>query len=185
MNTLTVDVLLKAYGELVEQRPLLTQTGTAGILTTFADVISQKLVEQKKGCDLRRTTIMAACALMYLGPLVSMWYVFLSMRGYSTGVNVFLDQFIMSPPLLFGFLVLQTILFGQGTKAMKHRIRHDLPDVLKINWLIWIPAQIVNFQFVPFQYRMLYSQSIALFWNCYLSYRTNNKTRIQPMESVM
>lgn len=185
MKVLSAVVLLEAYGLLVEQRPILTQTFTAGILATFADVISQKIVEQKKNYDLRRTVIMGACGLMYLGPIVSTWYTFLSRLEYTTAINVFLDQFVMSPPLLCGFLILQTILFGNGMKSVNHRLQNDFPDVIKINWMVWIPTQIVNFQFVPFQFRMLFSQVIALFWNCYLSYRTNKRSRSQPAESIL
>jgi hypothetical protein len=37
------------------------------------------------------------------------------------------------------------------------------------NYVIWPAAHIISFRYVPSQQRILYNNSIAIFWNCYLS----------------
>lgn len=43
-----------------------------------------------------------------------------------------------------------------------------LPTVAA-NYVIWPAAHIISFKYVPSQQRILYNNSIAIFWNCYLS----------------
>jgi FtsH-binding integral membrane protein len=50
------------------------------------------------------------------------------------------------------------------------RLAASMPSVLVANWGLWIPAQIVNFRFVPGKFQVLYSNVVALLWNVYLSY---------------
>lgn len=40
------------------------------------------------------------------------------------------------------------------------------------NWKIWPAATMINFMYVPMQYRVLFANFIGLFWNIYLSYIT-------------
>lgn len=43
-----------------------------------------------------------------------------------------------------------------------------LPTVAA-NYVIWPAAHIISFKYVPSQQRILYNNSVAIFWNCYLS----------------
>jgi Mpv17 / PMP22 family len=43
-----------------------------------------------------------------------------------------------------------------------------LPTVAA-NYVIWPAAHIISFRYVPSQQRILYNNSVAIFWNCYLS----------------
>ena len=43
-----------------------------------------------------------------------------------------------------------------------------LPTVAA-NYVIWPAAHIISFRYVPSQQRILYNNTIAIFWNCYLS----------------
>jgi Mpv17 / PMP22 family len=47
-----------------------------------------------------------------------------------------------------------------------------LLKMLYVNWMIWIPAQGINFKYVPVKYRVLFSNIVAVTWNIYLSYAT-------------
>jgi hypothetical protein len=39
---------------------------------------------------------------------------------------------------------------------------------------VWTVAQAVNFQVVPLEYRVLYGNMVALWWNIYLSLATHH-----------
>jgi hypothetical protein len=49
-------------------------------------------------------------------------------------------------------------------------MRENYWAALKVNWIIWIPAQIINFAFIPPVHAVMFANSIALFWNGYLSW---------------
>jgi protein Mpv17 len=51
-------------------------------------------------------------------------------------------------------------------------IGQEVPAIVVANWVLWIPAQTVNFAFVKLPYQVLYSNVVALLWNVYLSQRT-------------
>ena len=37
------------------------------------------------------------------------------------------------------------------------------------NYVIWPAAHVISFRYIPSQQRILYNNSVAIFWNCYLS----------------
>ncbi len=41
-------------------------------------------------------------------------------------------------------------------------------DTLIANWAIWPMVQLVNFRFVPLNYRLLFVNTLAIGWNCRL-----------------
>ena len=53
------------------------------------------------------------------------------------------------------------------------RLRNHWRGAVFTNWKIWIPAQVLNFGFVPLQYQVLFANVVALVWNTYLSWVTH------------
>nr|XP_039254715.1 protein Mpv17-like [Styela clava] len=165
--------LFAAYSELVDKRPLLTQIVTAGTLVTVGDILAQTTIEKKKKYDFRRTAVMSTCGFFYFGPLVAAWFTAVNKMALPVIFSVALDQFVITPPLLCGFFTVQTLLNGKSLSTAISRIKNEVPGIIKMNWMVWIPSQTINFGIVPFQYRMLFCQIVALFWNSYLSNRAN------------
>lgn len=46
---------------------------------------------------------------------------------------------------------------------------------MKVNWLLWIPAQFINFKFVPPNLRVLAVNVVALVWNVYMSFQSHKE----------
>lgn len=117
---------------------------------------------------------MGSCGFFYFGPFVGAWLSLLNRLRLPVVVCVALDQGLFAVTVLSGFLGIQSVLSGKSILAARERIKNDLFSVMKVNWMIWIPAQTLNFYVVPFQFRMIFMQVVAFFWNCYLSNKANS-----------
>ena len=54
-----------------------------------------------------------------------------------------------------------------------HKLQRDYTDVVLTGWTIWPATQLINFYLVPFLVRPLVVSVVALFWNTYLAWKTN------------
>ena len=109
------------------------------------------------------------------------WYGALNKYVGSSGTTialkkVFIDQIVFAPLFLFAILSAVAFMQGKDYDNIRDDIQANYKDVLKSNYLLWPWVQIVNFTFVPLQYQVLLVQVVALFWNTYLSWKTNKKS---------
>lgn len=57
-----------------------------------------------------------------------------------------------------------------NTPVLKQQLTESLPEVMVANWILWIPAQYINFYACPVKFQVLFVNLIELGWNCYLSF---------------
>lgn len=115
------------------------------------------------------------------GPTVRIWYGVLNRHVGAQGKTVamkkvLLDQCIFAPSFLYILLCLVGATQGKSWKVIKGDVERNYFDVLKANYYIWPWVQLVNFYYVPLHYQVLVVQSVALFWNTYISWKTNRRT---------
>ena len=48
-------------------------------------------------------------------------------------------------------------------------VRDNYVATVLVNWKIWTIPQIINFNLVPVEYRVLFGNLVALIWNYYLA----------------
>lgn len=88
--------------------------------------------------------------------------------------KVLTDQLFYSPISLFCYFIYGTIVLENGswedTKAKLYKV---YLATLFVNCSIWIPVQFINFLLVPRKYQVLFSSSISVLWNCFLSLRNS------------
>ena len=66
---------------------------------------------------------------------------------------------------------------GKSLPQIGARLRDDLPSTVRSNWILWVPANFVNFRFVPVPLQVAFSNFVALFWNTYVSFVSNRPLR--------
>jgi len=196
------------YVRLLNSKPLLVKSLTAGFLSLGADIVCQvafkvpdgsslkpKVLELKKDqlssqlsshlsdfqIDWFRLFQFTALGTFLVGPTLHYWYGFLGRIITGTGMEatlkrLALDQILFAPAFISTFFAAALTLEGK-TAEIPDKINNDLYSTVVANYFLWIPAQFINFRFIPPPFQVLVSNSIGFFWNIYLSFVTY-KSRI-------
>ncbi|KAI0217284.1 Mpv17-like protein 2, partial [Lamellibrachia satsuma] len=162
---------------------LLTNTVITVCLSGTGDALQQyyeKVQKRQKHWDPVRTSHVCWTGAV-IGPMCHFWYRYLEdiLPGRTiTPVlkKLFLDQVVFTPVYISVFLVMLGCLERATFSEMKRDLLHKGVVLLKADWMIWPPAQLVNFCLLPVQYRVLYDNTISLGFDCYYShvkYRTD------------
>jgi protein Mpv17 len=107
------------------------------------------------------------------GPAATTWFKFLQTKVVLPNkkleicARVGVDQLLFAPTNLFVFLSTMSILEGVSPRE---KLAKTYTGALQSNWMVWPFVQVVNFSFVPLDYRVLFVNGLSIFWNCYLSY---------------
>ncbi|XP_014487162.1 PREDICTED: mpv17-like protein 2 isoform X3 [Dinoponera quadriceps] len=134
---------------------LYTNVGISIFLSGAGDVIEQHYEILKGQWDrwsFTRTRNMAISG-MSIGILCHYWY-------------NFLDAKMIGRTL--------ALLENSSLAELKEEIRTKAHRLYIAEWIIWPPAQIINFYFLPTRYRVLYDNTISLGYDIYTSHVKHN-----------
>ncbi|XP_076287375.1 mpv17-like protein 2 [Lasioglossum baleicum] len=155
---------------------LYTNVAISISLSAAGDILEQHY-EILKGewnkFSIDRTKNMAASG-MSVGIVCHYWYKYLDAklpgRTISTVLKkVVIDQLICSPLCITMFFLTLAILEKSSWSELKHEISRKAHILYIAEWVIWPPAQIFNFYFLPTKYRVLYDNTISLGYDVYTS----------------
>jgi protein Mpv17 len=109
-------------------------------------------------------------------PLVNTWLGVLEkvvIPGHkvaTVALKVALDIFGWGPVVVGVFWTMTGFMEMQSLEEVKERVRNAYFPALQKSFMVFGPAQMINFTFVPVPHRMLFTQCVGLGWNVFLSY---------------
>jgi len=147
----------------------------------LGDVISQTFVEKKNLKDLNvyRTVKFGSLGLFLVGPGLGVWYkildryVVFSKPTYRALGKMAVDQVIFAPIFLYNFLWINGLTSFKSVDEVKKEVKKTYFPILVTNYKVWPAVQLLNFGLVPPNLRIAFVQTVAIFWNTYLSWMTN------------
>ncbi|CAK9803095.1 Mpv17-like protein 2 [Anthophora plagiata] len=146
-------------------------------LSAAGDILEQQYEILKGEWDkwnLNRTRNMAISG-MCIGIVCHYWYKYLDARLPGRTLNIVLkkvtiDQLICSPLCITIFFLTLGILENNSWTKFKDEVVKKAHILYVAEWVIWPPAQIFNFYFLPNKYRVLYDNTISLGYDVYTSH---------------
>lgn len=187
----SVGRLYGRYMELLEQKPLWTNSISSGIITGMGDLLSQWIEFQKKGgdtiFDVSRLASFSLAGAIFVGPYVYYWYEYLwklgrimeqkfnSSQQVQSWVQNIVDQtigvVIFFPTYFYVYEIISAICSFRVPNATiaTGSLRQEILAVIIMQYKVWLVANWVNFTYVPEKLRVLVSNIVAVFWSAYLS----------------
>lgn len=145
-------------------------------ISTLGDLLEQHYelhTNQLEKYDIERTGHMSLSGFS-AGVISHNWYNFLDkiITGRSFGMvikKLLLDQFICSPLIILSFFATVAIFEEHPLESFNEEVQDKFLILYKAEWIVWPPAQIINFYFLPTRYRVVYDNTISLGYDIYTS----------------
>lgn len=143
--------LWESYNKLLGQYPLLVKAITTALLSAVGNLICQLGVEGKSELDWRRFNTFTALGFVWVAPCLHFWFATLNRLVSSPGnagalMRMGLDQLGFAPLFISSMIGILAALDGKDLQQCVSVIKRDLPDAIKANWALWVPAQFINFR---------------------------------------
>lgn len=169
---------------------LITNVAISSTSSAVGDVLEQRyqiLTGGMKQWDHERTWQMSASGCT-VGIFCHFWYQALDKRYSGRKVTVVLkkllvDQVIGSPLCIATFFFTLALLERPSFEEFKNEINRKAWRLYIAEWIIWPPAQFINFYFLPTRYRVLYDNAISLGYDIYTSNVKHNHEHIETKKN--
>ena len=189
-----LSVCLAWYSTKLDTHPITVKCMSSGFLAGAGDMICQFLTydnnngnnhsddddksrAQGKSWDMSRTGRFTCLGALWVGPVLHYWYGSLALLSTKVWFRLTMDQFVFSPVFVTSFLSWLWLWEGEPPPSLPWKLKDHVPSIVVANWILWIPAQAVNFSLIPVKYQVLFSNFVALLWNAYLSYSSHNTNK--------
>lgn len=100
----------------------------------------------------------------------------------SNPTSLLVDQLFFAPVFIGVLIGSIGALQGVKPKDVIRKLEREFPDIIVANYKLWPAIQLLNFYFVPLNYQVFLVQVVAVFWNTYVSFKTNASTNVESTE---
>ncbi|XP_014250868.1 mpv17-like protein 2 [Cimex lectularius] len=171
----------KAKEIMFDRHLFLTNVSISVTLSGVGDLIVQSYRKHHGKCkeiDLTRTKNMSLTGAT-VGVLCHNWYKYLDvwLPGHTVSMvlkKVVVDQIVFSPVMLTAFFLTLGVLEKSSWKTIRNELVEKGKILYMAEWVVWPPAQVINFYLLPTKYRVLYDNTISLGYDIYTSHIKND-----------
>ncbi|PRW57029.1 hypothetical protein C2E21_4128 [Chlorella sorokiniana] len=164
-----------AYDRAAKTQPVLTKALTSFVGFAIGDRIAQSVVAGPY--DPFRCLRLSLYGLLIDGTAGHFFYQFLDKNvcpdaptsNKAVLIKMALDQLLYGPIMTLVFFAFLKTLEGRPDLIL-HTIETKLWPVLAANYALWPIAHLINFKYVPTDWRILFNNVVALGWTTYLSF---------------
>lgn len=175
LEYIPIELLVK-YLQVLKRRPVLTKSVTSAIIAGLGDTIYQvsKRDDKNRAISWRSVAAVAGSGLVVTGPLSHYFYLILDQVSppgtkLQSFKRLFIDRVLFGPIYLLIVLYVRHIFEGTSHREAKRKLLRTFWPILKMSYRVWTIAQYININHIPQQYRVLFSNVVALGWNVYLA----------------
>ncbi|XP_077291409.1 mpv17-like protein 2 isoform X1 [Arctopsyche grandis] len=151
-------------------------------LSSLGDYLEQKYEIYIKELETwnRTRTMHMGFSGMTVGVICHHWYKFLDRRlPGRTLVTVIkkmlIDQTICSPIVITTFFLSVALFEDITVEEFKTELKQKFWRLYAAEWVVWPPAQLINFYLLPTKYRVLYDNTISLGYDIFTSQVKHSK----------
>lgn len=170
------------------RHPVLRAAAVSGCTMAAGDVLCQAIRARQAGRDIRidwrQTARFGTVGLTLHGPFFYHGFRFLDARfGASVDlkmatIKACAGNFTIFPLYLGSFFLYMGLLEGLTPPQAVQKLRQAFVPTYTAGWGFWLPANLVNFVFVPPTGRVLFANAAGLIWNAILSLENSTKGRV-------
>ena len=178
---------MKAYLAASQARPSTVQFATGAVVMAVGDAFTQAAVERRQTPDVKRN----ATAAVFNGgvsPVLYWWYGLLDrtwpgstlrMLAPKLLCNQIISSTTLSPAFVVWSAYVEAMLAGelsdapgreQVATALSARLQTEFARIVGSSFCVWLPANAINFVFVPPHLRIAFMSTVACGWGGFLSY---------------
>ncbi|CAM9659511.1 unnamed protein product [Pylaiella littoralis] len=162
-----------AYNGALADKPILVKACTSLVGFSIGDFLAQKGTSKGK-FSYERLARMAAFGFLFHGTISHFFYNALDEALPGTAAmtviqKVVIDQVFWAPIFTLIFFTWIGITSGNTPNEIVNKVKSDLIQGVVGSWTVWPLAHTINFKFVPTEQRLLYINSIQIFYNVFLS----------------
>mmetsp|Transcript_37306 Transcript_37306/g.120503 ORF Transcript_37306/g.120503 Transcript_37306/m.120503 type:complete len:194 (-) Transcript_37306:62-643(-) len=189
--------LLARYLRASQSRPVAVQFATGALVMAAGDATTQAAIERQVLFDPQRN----ATAAVFNGgvsPALYKWYGLLdrvwpgsALRQLTPKLllNQAVSSSLISPSFLCWSSCVEAALAGRLTAASGRakvasdtyqRLRVDVRRIVCTSFMLWLPANAINFVFVPPHLRVAFMSVVACGWGGFLSYVAHREMESGP-----
>eukprot|EP00195_Chlamydomonas_chlamydogama_P009999 CAMPEP_0202906670 /NCGR_PEP_ID=MMETSP1392-20130828/39933_1 /ASSEMBLY_ACC=CAM_ASM_000868 /TAXON_ID=225041 /ORGANISM="Chlamydomonas chlamydogama, Strain SAG 11-48b" /LENGTH=189 /DNA_ID=CAMNT_0049595297 /DNA_START=112 /DNA_END=681 /DNA_ORIENTATION=- len=168
---------------------------TSALLWGLGDVLAQRLAEQRKTLDQRRTGMTALYGGMFMGPVGHYWYLTLDQvvsRLFRPASPAFLaakviaDTAILGPIYVMAFYAWGAMTIdGSGWQGFKEKLTKDFIPTYAAELCIWPAFQTFNFIKIPVEHQLLAVNLMTLVDASFLSWARNQDDWVALVMNMM
>ena len=189
-----MQVLLKKF---FNKHLFATNIGLSFGLSGVGDILEQKMENSNRKQSRKKVTInwqrtlhMSTSFGLTSGFLCHFWYNYLDKMLPGSSIRIIIqkiawDQVLFSPVCIVSCLLVAGKMENKSLSSLGSQTVQLGGRLYLAEWLLWPPAQFINFYYLPTKYRVLYDNIVSLVYDTYTSHVKHNVKVNEKLEEEL